>query len=528
MEPSQLVVELSRWQWAVTIMYHFIFVPLTIGLAVLIAGMETVYVATRREIFREMAQFWGKLFTINFALGVATGLTMEFQFGTNWSFYSHFVGDVFGAPLAIESLMAFFMEATLVGLMVFGWERLSRGKHLFVTYMVALASNLSALWILVANGFMQHPVGAVLDPRTVRMQLTSFSELFFNIDAQSKFVHTTAASYTLAATFVCAVSAYYMLRHRHLQVARRSFRMAAVFGLFSVIAVITLGDASGFVDVGVQPSKIAAMEAMWHTEKPPAGLSLFAIPSEKYQKNFFDLKLPAIGGTLLTHTLDTPIPGVFALEREAKVKIERGIPALLAMEKLQTDPTDAGALAAFDKGRKDIGYALLLKRYAPNVAKATPAEIEQAARDTIPLVPMIFWTFHMMVYFGTLICAFFVLAAMFSFTRSEHSRRWFLWIAVWMPLLPWLSVELGWVTAEMGRQPWTVFGVLPTWLSASNHSVAYMIFSLAGFVVLYSVFAVIEVYLMCRAIGEGPGGQRAAAGAPHPDLAGAPKLVPEE
>ncbi|MGH8111297.1 MAG: cytochrome ubiquinol oxidase subunit I [Rhodanobacteraceae bacterium] len=522
------MVELSRWQWAVTIMYHFIFVPLTIGLAVLIAGMESVYVVTRREIFRDMTKFWGKLFTINFALGVATGLTMEFQFGTNWSFYSHFVGDVFGAPLAIESLMAFFMEATLVGLMIFGWDRLSRGKHLFVTYLVALASNLSALWILIANGFMQHPVGARLDPQTLRMQLTSFSDLIFNIDAQAKFVHTTAASYTLAATFVCAVSAYYILRHRHMQIARRSFRMAAIFGLFSSIAVITLGDASGFVDVGVQPTKIAAMEAMWHTEKPPAGLSLFAIPSEKYQKNFFDIKVPAIGGTLLTHSLTDPIPGVFALERQAKTNIRNGIPALLAMEKLQTDPTDASALAAFDKGRKDIGYALLLKRYAPDVAKATPQEIDQAAKDTIPLVPMIFWSFHMMVYFGTLICAFFVLAGMFSFTRSEHSRRWFLWVAVFMPLAPWFSVELGWLTAEMGRQPWTVFGILPTWLSASTHSVAYMIFSLAGFVLLYSIFAVIEVYLMRRAIREGPAGHGPASRQPDPDFEGAPKLVPEE
>src|SRR5699024_5341430 len=205
------VIDLSRWQFALTALYHFLFVPLTLGLIFLLAIMETIYVVTGKTIYRDMTRFWGKLFGINFALGVATGLTMEFQFGTNWSFYSHFVGDVFGAPLAIESLMAFFLEATMVGLMVFGWGKLSRGKHLFVTYMVALGSNLSAFWILTANGFMQHPVGAHLDPFTLRMQLDSFSQLIFSPDAQAKFVHTTAASYVLAATFVCAVSAFYLL-----------------------------------------------------------------------------------------------------------------------------------------------------------------------------------------------------------------------------------------------------------------------------------------------------------------------------
>lgn len=525
MEPSQLVVELSRWQFAVTVLYHFLFVPLTIGLAVLLAGMETAYVVTRREIFRDMTKFWGKLFTINFALGVATGLTMEFQFGTNWSFYSHFVGDVFGAPLAIESLMAFFMEATLVGLMIFGWDRLSRGKHLFVTYMVAFASNLSALWILIANGFMQHPEGAQFDPATMRMQLTSFSALIFNIDAQAKFVHTAAASYTLAAMFVCGVSAYYLLRNRHVAIARRSFHMAAVFGLLASMAVITLGDASGFVDVGVQPTKIAAMEAMWHTEKPPAGLNLFAIPSRAHDRNFLELKFPAIGGLMLTHGVDAAVPGILELERRNTQRIKDGIPALVALEQLQKNPADAKARAIYAAHKQDIGYALLLKRYAPDVTKATPAEIERAAQDTIPLVPVIFWTFHLMVYFGLLMCAFFVLATMLSLLRREYTNRWFLRVAVFMPILPWATVELGWITAEMGRQPWTVFGILPTWLSASTHSVAYMAFSLAGFVLLYSVFFVIEVYLMRRAIREGPDEGGGARTPQDDDDEAAPQLV---
>lgn len=525
MEPSQLVVELSRWQFAVTVLYHFLFVPLTIGLAVLIAAMETAYVVTRRDIFRDMAKFWGKLFVINFALGVATGLTMEFQFGTNWAFYSHFVGDIFGAPLAIESLMAFFLEATMIGLMVFGWERLSRGKHLFVTYMVALGSNLSALWILIANGFMQNPVGAHFDPATMRMQLDSFSELIFNPDAQAKFVHTTAASYVLAAVFVCAVSAFYLLRKRHVPLARRSFRMASLFGLFASLAVITLGDASGFVNVGAQPPKIAAMEAMWHTEQPPAGLNLIAIPSEAQQKNLWAVEFPWIGGMMLTHGFTEPVPGILPLQDKARQRINSGIPALLALQTLQDNPNNPRARATWSAHKDDIGYAFLLKRYAPDVSRATPADIEKAAKATIPSVPITFWAFHLMVYFGLVMFAFFVLATMFSLTRSEFRRRWLLRIAVWMPILPWATVELGWITAEMGRQPWTVYGILPTWLSASTHSVAYMVFSLTGFVLLYTIFIVIEVYLMKRAIQQGPEEGEAT---PEPDRDGAPKLVPED
>ncbi|MGH8225451.1 MAG: cytochrome ubiquinol oxidase subunit I [Gammaproteobacteria bacterium] len=524
MEPSQLVVELSRWQFAVTVLYHFLFVPLTIGLAVLLAAMETVYVVTRREIFKDMTKFWGKLFLINFALGVATGLTMEFQFGTNWSFYSHFVGDVFGAPLAIEGLMAFFLEATMVGLMVFGWERLSRGKHLFVTYMVALGSNLSALWILIANGFMQYPTGAHFDPFTMRLQLSSFADLIFSPDAQAKFVHTTAASYVLGAVFVCAVSAFYLLRKRHVELARRSFRMAAVFGLFASLAVITLGDASGFENVGVQPPKIAAMEAMWHTEKPPAALNLIAFPSTSEQKNLWELSVPWIGGMMLTHTFDKSVPGVIELEDQARKRIHNGIPALLALEKLQQDPEDAQALSTFRMHEKDLGYAFLLQRYAPNVAQATPAQVERAAKKTIPSVPTIFWTFHLMVYFGFAMLFFFVLATMLSLMRNEYRRRWFLRLSMWMAILPWLTVELGWITAEMGRQPWTVYGILPTWLSASTHSVGYMIFSLAGFITLYTVFIVIEVYLMRRAIIAGPSPEPADADDSHI----APTFVPEE
>ncbi|PPC93795.1 MAG: cytochrome d terminal oxidase subunit 1, partial [Methylocystis sp.] len=267
------VVTLSRLQFALTAMYHFLFVPLTLGLALLLAIMESVYVMTGRKVWKEATQFWGTLFGINFAMGVATGVTMEFQFGTNWAYYSHYVGDIFGAPLAIEGLMAFFLEATFVGLFFFGWKRLSKVQHLVVTWLVALGANFSALWILVANAWMQNPVGAAFNPQTMRMELTSFTEVLFNPVAQSKFVHTVSAGYVTGAMFVMSIAAYYILNRRHLDIARRSLTVAASFGLASALSVVVLGDESGYTAGENQKMKIAAIEAMWETEPPPASFT---------------------------------------------------------------------------------------------------------------------------------------------------------------------------------------------------------------------------------------------------------------
>ena len=519
------VVDLSRIQFAVTVLYHFLFVPLTLGLSFLLAAMETVFVVTGKPIYRQMAQFWGKLFMINFALGVATGLTMEFQFGTNWSFYSSFVGDIFGAPLAIEGLMAFFMESTFVGLMVFGWERLSKGQHLAVTWLVALGSNLSALWILVANGFMQDPVGASFDPVTMRMELTSFPQLIFSPDVQSKFVHTSIAGYVTAAIFVAGVSAFYMLRKRHMALAKRSFRMAALYGVLATMGVITLGDALGFVAARVQPTKLAAMEGLWKAQSAPMPFNLIAFPDQAKQQNRGEVQLPDLLSLLVTHSLQGTVRGVDALERQAQRKIENGIPAVQALQALSRDPKDAAALTQFDAHRNDLGYGFLVERYAPDLSKVTPAQVSQAARDSIPPVAAVFWSFRLMVGFGLLMLAFFVLAALYTLRNKVHEKRWFLIAALWMIPVPFLANEVGWLVAELGRQPWTVFGVLPTWMSASTHSVTYMAFSLIGFVTLYSIFIVIEMYLMVRAIRVGPtehgepGGREAP---PRPALAGHP------
>ena len=258
---SEHLVDLSRLQFAITAMYHFIFVPLTLGLSWILVIMESVYVMTGKEIYRDMTKFWGKLFGINFALGVTTGLTMEFQFGTNWAYYSHYVGDIFGAPLAIEGLMAFMLESTFVGMFFLGWDRLSKRQHLTTTFLVALGSNLSALWILVANAWMQNPVGAQFNYETMRMELTSFSEVFFNPVAQVKFIHTVAAGYVTGAMFVLSISAYYLLRKRDIGFARRSFAVAAGFGVAAICSVILLGDESGYEVGDVQKTKLAAIEA---------------------------------------------------------------------------------------------------------------------------------------------------------------------------------------------------------------------------------------------------------------------------
>ena len=302
---DSLLVDLSRLQFALTAMYHFLFVPLTLGLSVLIAMMETVYVMTGRVIWRDMTKFWGVLFGINFVLGVATGITMEFQFGMNWAYYSHYVGDVFGAPLAIEGLMAFFLEATFVGLFFFGWDRLSGRAHLVVTWLMALGTNFSALWILIANGWMQNPVGSAFNPDTMRMEVTDFEAVLLNPVAQAKFVHTVSAGYVCGAVFVLGVSAWYLLRGRHIELAKRSFVIASAFGLASALSVIVLGDESGYDLTSNQKMKLAAIEAMWETEPAPASFTVFGIPSQNSPPDPFRASRP-LGHGHYRHALTGP------------------------------------------------------------------------------------------------------------------------------------------------------------------------------------------------------------------------------
>ena len=497
------VVELSRLQFALTALYHFLFVPLTLGLSFILVIMESVYVITDRPIWRDVTRFWGKLFGINFVLGVATGLTMEFEFGTNWAYYSHYVGDIFGAPLAIEGLMAFFLEATFVGLMFFGWDRLSKRGHLLTTFMVALGSNLSALWILVANGWMQHPVGAVFNPETMRMEVSNFKDVIFNPVAQAKFVHTVSAGYVCASVFVLGVSAYYLLRGRHLELAKRSFTVAAAFGLASSLSVVVLGDESGYAVSDNQKMKMAAMEAMWETEKAPAGLALVGLPSNTKHETAYEIKVPYVLGLIATRSLSGEVTGIIPLVERAEQRMRTGIVAYDAVEKLKANRDDLAAREAWERHKDDLGYALLLKRFVADPRQADAATITKAAWTTVPNVPALFWMFRAMAGLGFFFIAFFATAFAFS-VRRRFNAKWFLRVAVLAMPLPWIAIEVGWLVAELGRQPWAVDGVLPTFLAASSLTVPQIWTTIIGFTLLYGTMAVIEVKLMLATIRKGP------------------------
>ena len=500
------LVTLSRAQFALTALYHFLFVPLTLGLSWILAIMESVYVMTGRDIWKRMTQFWGVLFGINFAMGVATGVTMEFQFGTNWAYYAHYVGDIFGTPLALEGLSAFFLEATFIGLFFFAWDRLSRVQHLAVTWVLALGTNLSALWILIANAWMQNPVGSEFNFETMRMEVTSFSAVLFNPVAQSKFVHTVSAGYVLGSMFVLSISAWYLLKGRNVEFAKRSMTVAASFGLASAMSVVVLGDESGYTVSENQKMKLAAIEAMWETEPAPASFTLFGFPDLQTQTTRFAIRVPWVMGIIGTRSLDGVLPGIVDLVAEAKQRIRDGLIAYDALKKLKADPNDAAAKLQFLAHRKDLGYALLLKRTMTDPMQASSIDIDKAASSTIPNVPVLFWSFRLMVACGLYFIALFAFSFWLASRRQLDRHRWYLRVALWSLPLPWLAAELGWVVAEYGRQPWAIEGVLPTALGVSSVSASQVMFSIAGFVLFYTALAIVDATLMTRYARRGPDG----------------------
>ncbi|MCC5968688.1 MAG: cytochrome ubiquinol oxidase subunit I [Pararhodobacter sp.] len=500
------IVELSRLQFALTAMFHFLFVPLTLGLSVLIAIMETVYVMTGRLIWRQMTKFWGTLFGINFVLGVATGITMEFQFGMNWSYYSHYVGDVFGAPLAIEGLMAFFLEATFVGLWFFGWDKLSKVAHMFVGWLVAIGSNFSALWILIANGWMQNPVGAQFNPMTMRMEMTSFFEVMFNEVAQAKFVHTVSAGYVTAAIFVLGVSAWFLLRDRHVDLARRSIAVACSFGLAAALSVVVLGDESGYSATHTQRMKLAAMEGMWETEPAPAAFTVIGLPDQAARETHYALHVPHVMGLIATRSLTREIPGINDLVIESEERVRSGIIAYDALMTIRTEREDTPqtVLDTFEEHGNDLGYSFLLLRYVEDPREASEEQILMAANDTVPMVWPLFWAFRIMVGLGFAFIG--VMAYFFVVTNFMGGRypRWALRAAVAIIPTPWIAAEMGWFVAEYGRQPWTADGILPTAMSVSHLSITSVALTLAGFVIFYTILFVVEVALLLKYIRKGP------------------------
>lgn len=501
---SSELVDLSRLQFALTSMYHFLFVPLTLGLSFMLVVMETCYVVTGRTVYKDMTRFWGKLFGINFALGVATGITMEFQFGTNWAYYSHFVGDIFGAPLAIEGLMAFFLESTMAGLFFFGWNRLTKGAHLAVTFFMALGTNLSALWILIANAWMQHPVGSEFNFITMRMEMADFWDVVTSPWAQAKFMHTVNGGYMTGAMFVLAISAWYLIKGRDTDFAKKSLRVAAVFGLIASLFTLHMGDESAYLVTKDQPTKIAAMEAVWETHEAPAPLSLFALPDEKQRVNRKEVSLPWLFGLMGTRSLTTEIEGINPLIEKVEGRIINGRRAVTLLEELRKTPENQNLRKQFEEVADDLGYGLLLKSYAPDVEAATPEQISTAALASVPSVKPMYWSFRAMAGCGLLCLLVFFACAAASLKGTLADKKWLLWLATLSLPLPWVASEAGWFVAEYGRQPWTIYEVLPVNLSVSSLSSGEVFASLAGFVILYAVLFVVEMWLMIRTAKTGP------------------------
>ncbi|MBC6485979.1 cytochrome ubiquinol oxidase subunit I [Aeromonas hydrophila] len=498
------VVSLSRMQFGATAMFHFLFVPLTLGLSWILVIAESAYVMTGKVIYKDITRFWGKLFGINFVMGVTTGITLEFQFGTNWAYYSHYVGDIFGTPLAVEGLMAFFLESTLVGLFFFGWDKLSRGQHLLVTMLVALGSNLSALWILIANGWMQNPVGAEFNPMTMRMELVDVAAVIFNPVAQVKFVHTVAAGYVAASLFVMGVSSWYLLRRMEVRFALRSFAIASGFGLAAILSVIVLGDESGYRTGEVQQVKLAAIEAEWHTEPAPASFTLFGFPDQSAETTHAAVKIPYLMGIIATRSLDEQVTGLKDLKARHEERIRSGMLAHEALEAMRADGSNQAARATFERHRQDLGYGLLLTPYAKEIGKADEAAIAKAVADSIPQVAPLFWSFRLMVGIGVVLLLLFA-AAFLQLCRGKlvQSPR-LLKALFWSIPLPWIAIEAGWFVAEFGRQPWTISDVLPVSASVSLLTPGQLWFSLISICLIYTSLLVVELFLLRHVIRKGP------------------------
>ncbi|QJC29947.1 cytochrome bd-I ubiquinol oxidase subunit CydA [Enterobacteriaceae endosymbiont of Plateumaris sericea] len=498
------VIELSRLQFAITAMYHFIFVPLTLGMSFLLAIMETLYVLSGNIIYKDMTQFWGKLFGINFALGVATGLTMEFQFGTNWSYYSHYVGDIFGAPLAIEGLMAFFLESTFVGLFFLGWNRLNKIQHMIVTWLVAIGSNFSALWILIANAWMQNPIASHFNYKNMRMEMDNFWDLIFNPVAQVKFVHTVSAGYTTAAIFIIGISSYYFLKKRDIIFAKKSIIIASSFGLASIFSVVVLGDESGYQLGEVQKTKLAAIEAEWETQKPPASFTIIGFPNQESQLNKYSIEIPYVLGLIATRSTNIPIIGIKDLIKNHELKITNGLKALIILEKIQNGKANNNNINYFNKVKEDLGYGFLVKQYTNDINHVNINQIKKIAINTIPSVFPLFFAFRIMVLSSVILLITIILVFINILNNKLINKIYLLKFCLYIIPLPWIASESGWFISEYGRQPWAIGEILPTFMAGSSIKMIDVLFSTITIFIFYTILLLIELYLMFKIARIGP------------------------
>lgn len=500
------LIDWSRAQFAMTAFYHWFFIPITIGLTYMIAIMNTIYVRTGSELWKRITKFWMTLFGINFAIGVATGIIMEFEFGTNWSYYSWFVGDIFGAPLAIEGIMAFFLESTFIAVMFFGWERVSKRFHLLSTWLVAFGASLSALWILVANGWMQDPVGMTFNMDSARNEMTNFWAVLFSPIAINKFLHTIATGFVISSLFVVAVSSWYLLKKRDVVFAKKSMLTGAVFGLITSLFLAFTGDGSAYWVAQKQPVKLAVMEGLYDG-KEGAGLVAFGVLNPK--KNIdnteddflFKIEIPRMLSLLGYRSADAFVPGIndlvygnekYGIE-SAESRIIKGKLALEALvcykEAVKSGDTEAANMweSAFRNYYKNMGYG-----YFNN------------PKDIIPRVPLIFYSFHLMVMLGFYFIGLFALILFLLFRDKIDKQKWLLRLGMLSFPLGYLASQAGWIVAEVGRQPWVIQDLMPTMVASSRIQTSAVIVTFFLFVALFTALLIAEIKIMLTQIKKGP------------------------
>jgi cytochrome bd ubiquinol oxidase subunit I len=511
------MVDWSRAQFALTAIYHWLFVPLTLGLSFLVAIMETIYVKTGNPEWKRITKFWMTLFGINFAIGVATGIILEFEFGTNWSNYSWFVGDIFGAPLAIEGIMAFFLESTFIAVMFFGWNKVSKRFHLASSWLTAIGANLSALWILVANGWMQFPAGMKFNPETARNEMQNFWDVLFSPVAVHKFLHTVSSGYVTAAIFIIGISAWFLLKKRETGLARKSILVAAIFGCIMSLFLALTGDGSAYTIAQKQPMKLAAMEGLYKGQKGN-GLVMFGIPDPGKkagdgQKGFaFKIEIPNMLSMLGYRDAGAFVPGVEDLLQGGFKPEFQNVPpaekemALPISEKIVKGKLAITALGDFKNAKKAGDEAGALK--ADSTLNANFSYFGYGylknPQDAIPNVSLTFYSFRTMVYLGFYFIVLFIVILFFHSTQKLEKKRWLQYVMLWTIPLVYLAGQAGWMVAEIGRQPWVIQDLLPTNAAVSMISTASVQITFWLFAVLFTALLIAEIKIMTQQIKLGP------------------------
>ncbi len=509
------LVDWSRAQFALTAMYHWLFVPLTLGLSFIVAFMETIYVKTGNPEWKRITKFWMTLFGINFAIGVATGIILEFEFGTNWSNYSWFVGDIFGAPLAIEGIMAFFLESTFIAVMFFGWNKVNQKFHLLSTWLVAFGSNLSALWILVANAWMQYPAGMEFNPDSARNEMVNFWEVLFSPVAINKFLHTISSGYVLASVFVVGISAWFLLKNREHLFAKRSMVVASVFGLVASLFIILTGDGSARNVAKYQPMKFAVMENLYEGKQNASLTAIGLLKSGEGEKQpqkrdfYFKIEIPSLLSYMAFQDPQAYVPGIYDIamgnpqrnilsfkERSEKGKV--AITSLAEYKEAKNAGNDSLATAALNRFRENyphFGYGY----YA-----------DRDIKELIPSVPTTFYSFRIMVALGFIFVLLFIVVLYLTLKNRIENKRFILRSAVWTILLAYIAAELGWVVAEVGRQPWVIQDIMPTIAAVSQIKPASVQITFWMFFVIFTGLLIAEIKIMITQIKKGPASETSA------------------